>query len=368
MSKFRTNKRYLLVEPINKSPYPPLGLMRISSMLKEKDIFCQVFENYGPGDPSLDYGKPDIIYVTTLFTWEISKVIKKINRLRYLYPDSEIQIGGVSASLLPKIFEQQTGIKPKVGIHNEAEKFPPDYTMTFGRIINSSITRTTRGCNNGCKFCCVPILEGKLKRRYLWTKDINNNYKYITLWDNNILGTSNLEAIIKKLKGFNKIVDFNQGLDARLYNNKTAQILNQINLDPLRFACDSNNQINNVVKAIRLARSYCTTEIRIYALYNYKESPSDFYDRINILNKEGALIYPMKYKSNTDITITPPNKHWDLKLLRAFGLSLRFYYKSGLIKGNRKAFLDIYGKTARQFISKLYEIYEYDKKISRKSK
>ncbi len=359
-------KNYLLVEPINKSPYPPIGLMRISKMLKSKKD-CKVMEHFGMEDPPLSIGKPYAIYVTTLFTWEASKVIQKINRLKYLYPSSNIFIGGIAASLLPDLFYKMTGIMPLVGLHQEAEQFSPDYSITFGRKLDTSITSTTRGCNNGCSFCCVHALEGKLRKRTQWEQDINTEFNRITLWDNNILDIPGLDVIVKKLKSFGKTIDFNQGLDARLYNAKTAKILHLLNIDPIRFAYDGPSQEKDILDAIRLSRNYSNKEVRIYTLYNYKESPQEYYERINTLNKEHALIYPMKYRNMAQDLITPPNKKWDDKLLRAFGLSLRFYYKRGIITDNREVFLKIYGRSPNDFIRKLYDIYEYDKTIKKKN-
>jgi hypothetical protein len=60
-----------------------------------------------------------------------------------------------------------------------------------------------------------------------------------------------------------------------------------------------------------------------------------------------------------------PGPHWNTALLRALKLSLIFYYRKGMITESRDSFLSIYGKTAKQFVSKLYEIYEYDKKLRR---
>jgi hypothetical protein len=58
MRKNKKGKKYLLVEPINKSPYPPLGLMRISTMLKSQNPQSKVIEHFGPEDPSLDRNTP----------------------------------------------------------------------------------------------------------------------------------------------------------------------------------------------------------------------------------------------------------------------------------------------------------------------
>ncbi len=63
-----------------------------------------------------------------------------------------------------------------------------------------------------------------------------------------------------------------------------------------------------------------------------------------------------------------PTSAWNYALLRALKLSLLFYYRKGMITDTRKSFLSIYGKNQKQFVDKLYKIYEYDKSLKRKRK
>jgi hypothetical protein len=360
-----TKPQYLLVEPVAKTPYPPLGLMKISSMLKNAEPSCEVITQVGSIIPE-EVRCPDKIFITSLFTWDIDKVINITNLLRAKYPSAQISVGGIAASLLPEAVKDATGIAPHVGLLKEAEHCPPDYSLDFGRKNNSSISFTTRGCIRKCKFCTVSTLEPKFFVKNDWEKDISISLSNITFWDNNWLASPNLDKDIDKLKKLNKRIDFNQGLDARLYTKAIAEKLSSIIIDPIRFAFDDISTENDVVAAIRLAKLHSVKEIAVYVLYNFKDTPEDFYYKIDLLNREGVLTFPMCYREPNHQKKVFPNGSWNTYLLRALKLSLMFYYRKGMITESRKSFLNIYGGSSQEFVEKLYSIYEYDKKLKRK--
>jgi hypothetical protein len=355
---------FLLVEPITKTPYPPLGLMKISSMLKDRVKGCEVIPQTGS---SINGQKetPTAIFITSLFTWDWRSVVESIKVYKSRFKDSKIIVGGIAASLLADEIESATGIKPHAGIYNDAEFYAPDYSKMFGRKPGISITFTTRGCPNKCKFCSVKELEPDFFVKDGWEKDINVDSGKIVFWDNNFLASPNFVKDCEKILTLGKKVDFNQGLEARLYDEDKAKILARLNIDPLRFAFDDIKQEQNVLKAIRLAKKYTKKEICVYALYNFEDSPEDLFYRIDMLNKEGVLCFPMEYRAASKETKRFPNRFWNGFLLRAFKLTQLFYYRKGMITEKRESFQHIYGKTAKEFISKLYEIYEYDKSPSK---
>jgi hypothetical protein len=354
--------QFLLVEPIAKTPFPPLGLMKISTLLKKKYPRCEIFSQVGNETPT-GLCRPDEIYITSLFTWDLDSVVKSIHFYQDKFPRARIHVGGVAASVMPGHIKKLTGIDPHIGLLDEAEGYSPDYSLNFGRKIRASITFASRGCPRDCKFCSVKIHEPLFYVRNNWEKDIDLNLPRIVFWDNNWLASPNFSKDCEKIKQFSKIIDFNQGLDARLLNDKIAKKLFSINLDPIRFAFDDVKSEKQIIKAIRLAKKYSNREVRVYVLYNYQDSPEDFYYRIDLLNKEGVLSFPMEYRKTTPSKIKFPGPNWNSGLLRALKLSLLFYYRKGMITPSRKSFLSIYGGNAIDFIDKLYSIYEYDKTV-----
>lgn len=360
----KSTHQFLLVEPIAKTPYPPLGLMKISSMLKHQYPNCSIFSQVGNGIPSgLCY--PEAIYITSLFTWHIDKVIKSVHFYRRQYPRAEIKVGGIAASLLPDYIRERTGIDPHRGVLADAENFSPDYSQTFGRKLKSSITYASRGCIRQCKFCNVNALEPEFTVNDNWERDVCKIFSSITFWDNNWLASPNFVKDVEKLRKLNKKVDFNQGLDARLYNSEKARILSLIDLDPIRFAFDNLSDEKAVINAISVAKKFSKKEIRVYVLYNFNDTPEDFYYRIDLLNKLNVLVFPMQFRNSMEIHQKSPGPHWNTYFLRAMNLSLLFYYRKGMITEKRESFLKIYGGNSTEFKDKLYKIYEYDKAIIR---
>jgi len=357
--------QFLLVEPIAKTPFPPLGLMKISAMLRKRFKECHIFAQVGNEVPA-GLIRPEKIYVTSLFTWDLDKVIKSIHFYRDKFPRAKMYVGGIGASLNPDYIRNMSGIEPHIGLLDEAEAYPPDYSQTFGRKLNASITFASRWCPRKCRFCSVKTHEPKFFARDNWEKDISKSFPKIIFGDNNWTASPNFESDCKKIEKYEMAVDFNQGLDARLYGERVAKRLTSINIDPIRFAFDDIKSEDKVIRAIRLAKKYSKKEIRVYVLYNFEDTPEDFYYRINLLNQEKVLSFPMEYRKPTSSKTKFPGRHWNTELLRALKLSLLFYYRKGMITESRKSFISIYRRTPEEFVDKLYDIYKYDKALKRK--
>jgi hypothetical protein len=362
-------KKILLVEPGYKNSYPPLGLMKISSWHKirgdtvdfvKDDNINQSFFGYQPPELKKHY---DRIYITSLFTYHADEVIKSIKNYQSKYPGAEIKVGGILATLLPEFIKNQTEINPHVGLLSVAEKCSPDYSL-FPEL-QCSITFTTRGCKRKCKFCAVKIHEPEFFVKEDWEKDVDQAKKMIIFWDNNWLLSPIFFKDIEKLKKINKLFDFNQGLDCRLFDEEKAKCLSEVRIKPLRFAFDNHSEEGQIQNAIKIAKKFGFKDIRVYVLYD-SEDPNDtpeyFYYRINELNKLGALSYPMRYRPIDKIENHYISPRWNKPLLRALKLSLMFYYSYGMIRKNREAFKDIFGRNANEFKGKMYGIYEDDKR------
>ena len=371
-------KQILLVEPrylLYDNPYPPLGLMRISTWHKNRGDQVDFLKENAPNNyfgyqPPKLKDRYNIIYITTLFTYHFQEVIKSIKYYQTKYPNAEIKIGGILATLLPDLIKKETRINPHIGLLYEVEECPPDYSLFPS--LPFSITFTTRGCIRKCKFCVVRLIEPKYFVREEWERDINPNSKKIIFWDNNWLASPNFNKDIEKLRKIGKPFDFNQGLDCRLFDEEKAKLISQTKIDPLRFAFDSPSQDGHIQDAIKLARKYgFKSNIMVYVLYNSEEAydtPEYFYYRINELNKFKIDVYPMRYRPINNIQRHVISPKWNKILLRGIKLVTMFYYSKGMIRRNRKAFLEIFGKNAEEFKYKMQKIYMHDKKVKNQKK
>jgi hypothetical protein len=267
---------------------------------------------------------------------------------------------------MPEYIKEKTGIKPHVGLLRGAENCPPDYSLYPG--LPYSISFTTRGCPRNCSFCAVKKHEPEFFVKENWPRDIDITKRQIIFWDNNWLASPNFEKDVNVLLKFRKVgitqIDFNQGLDCRLLDENSVNLLSQIKIRPLRLAFDNCSEDGHIQRAIQLAQKCGFKDIIVYVLYNSEDkndTPEYFYYRIDRINKLGALAYPMRFRPLNGANGQYISPNWDIKLLRGLKLTLMFYYSKGMIRKNREALKNIYGKNPKEFKHKLYKIFENDK-------
>lgn len=141
---------------------------------------------------------------------------------------------------------------------------------------------------------------------------------------------STMLKLYNETHSFNKkqrTVDFNQGIDARLINEKNIKKLAEINISPLRIAFDRWSLRKTYEKAVRLSVSAGITRLSNYMLYNYQDKPEDLYNRlklnVNLSDELNANIFsfPMKYHPISDpkyfMNRNYIGKNWNKKFIRA---------------------------------------------------
>lgn len=347
--------------------YPPLGLMKISTFHKRRGdevrfvIGCDKSAFDEQQDLFNSTNLWDRIYITTLFTFDWKDVIKTIEFYKNAVGGSshKIFVGGIMASIMPDEIFEETGIQPVVSILNSPGKIfmegdvdidllPPDYEVLDNRIyaINDTYyAYTTRGCENKCAWCGVPEIEPKyndyidIKPMIFEMREKFGDKPKLKLMDNNVLRSRNLKQIVDDLLelGYGRddytntnpkrarVIDFNQGIDARHLNENTIELIKKLNIRPMRIAFDRLSYKDFYVKAIRLAQQHGFREFSNYMLYNEKDTPRDLYERllVNIhLNIEwgedttkggnGAIYsYPMRFAPIKDTTGSYQNRSRD---------------------------------------------------------
>jgi hypothetical protein len=125
-----------------------------------------------------------------------------------------------------------------------------------------------------------------------------------------------------------RYVDFNQGVDARLLNDKKMYLLSTIPIKPLRIAFDSMKHASAYENAVRLAAKYDIKHLSNYLLFNFKDEPLELYQRmklnVELSNELGLQIYsfPMRFspiwddnKLHHGRTYIGPG--WNKKFIRA---------------------------------------------------
>jgi hypothetical protein len=188
--------------------------------------------------------------------------------------------------------------------------------------------------------------------------------------ENLLLAYEEIEDIYKK--HFRPVprqryVDFNQGVDARLFTEKKVELLSKINVRPLRIAFDNMETQSDYENAIKMSAKAGMRDFSNYLLYNFNDKPIDLYNRlkINVDLCEDLEIniysFPMKYHpviKNTDEDIDYSHnrdfigEHWNRKYIRAVQAILNS--TKGKIGRGKSFFYKAFGHTEEEF----YELLE----------
>lgn len=188
--------------------------------------------------------------------------------------------------------------------------------------------------------------------------------------DNNVVASAKFREIIAEIRdlGFTpgaklkrgrvsvqRRVDFNQGVDARILCKDKMYLreLSTICLRPLRIAFDHLGLKEPYSQAVRYATEFGLTELSNYMLYNFKDSPSDLFERMRLnvkLNEELNIriwSFPMRFQP-TDL---PNRSHigdkWSRYQLRSMQLILQATH--GVVSGQPSFFRHAFGDTFQDF-------------------
>ena len=163
-----------------------------------------------------------------------------------------------------------------------------------------------------------------------------------------------------------RFVDFNQGVDARLFNDENVKLLASIAIKPLRIAFDDLKSRDAYERAIRLSVAAGLKDFSNYLLYNYRDTPADLYIRLRInvdlCDELDVSIYsfPMKYhpihseiidgidfSHNRDFI----GKHWNRKYIRAIQAILNS--TKGKVGRGTSFFEEAFGKDLEEYMELL---------------
>lgn len=157
-----------------------------------------------------------------------------------------------------------------------------------------------------------------------------------------------------------RYVDFNQGVDARLFTEEKARLLASIAIRPLRIAFDDIKTRPAYEKAIRWSVSAGIKDFSNYLLYNFKDEPIDLYRRLKInvdLCEElnvNIYSFPMKYhplhgENSHDRDYI--GEHWNRKYIRAIQAILNS--TKGKVGKGIEFFGEAFGHSEKEYLELL---------------
>lgn len=248
------------------------------------------YHDYYKKKKYLNKKKWDRIYFTTLFTFHWKITIETINQFKQLCknPD-QVFVGGIASSLVPKEFENETGIKPIVGLLDKPkmllddndiiiDTLPLDYSILYE--IDYEYPESdgyygymTRGCVNRCSFCAVPKLEPEyinyigIKNQIDETDKQFGVRRHLLLLDNNVLASNRFDDIIDEIKE----CGFVKGATCKYPNEY------ELSIKGLKSGYNDRGYIRNIIKQ--------------YNLLMTKSSKDNKHEIYNILSENHLLCY-----------------------------------------------------------------------------
>lgn len=187
---------------------------------------------------------------------------------------------------------------------DEIEAMFPDYSIYPE--CDYAIGYITRGCPNNCRWCVVPKKEGGIKSYRTWEQLVRPDSNKLILMDNNILACEYGIQQLESLSETSYRIDLNQGMDARLVDERIAEILARLNwIKYIRFSCDTISQIGAIENAFRLLVNRGVKPYRIFIYLLVTADIENAAKRVECLKKLGNITIYAQAERNERLGIVP---------------------------------------------------------------
>ncbi|MCL2080247.1 MAG: site-specific DNA-methyltransferase [Oscillospiraceae bacterium] len=233
-------------------------------------VFPRYSKQYTPTDDYAFVGMPmmglpphDEVHVSCVFTWDM----ELCEELKYQWQgvtDKPVKLGGVAYG-------------------------SPSDDFTPGLYVKKGITFTSRGCDNNCNHCAVPLREGTLKELQIIEGRV--------IQDNNFLQCSkqHKDKVFEMLKKQAQIC-FKGGLQPNLIDGHFVDNVKGLRIKELWLACDHQNAIGQFTRAATKLKQagFTRSHIRCYVLIGDDMSENE--NRLHAVYKAGAMPFAQLFQ------------------------------------------------------------------------
>ncbi len=267
--------------------FPNIPLMKISAWHKRNGDTVQW---YMPFDGYLE--EYDTVYMSKVFSFS---------------PDYDLPIyarnivrGGSGYCIKMENGREIYDSSMDISLPDEIEHTYPDYSLYPKLTEDTAYGFLTRGCPRGCSFCHVKEKEGQCSVKVANLSEFWKGQKKIVLCDPNILACRDHLELLQQLLDSGAYIDFNQGLDIRLINDKNLELIKQMKLSNIHFAFD-RWQDRDVIEprlrqfAERTGFNRNNGRVAVYILMNYDTTLEQDIYRIQLCRELNFSPYPMIY-------------------------------------------------------------------------
>lgn len=265
--------------------YPNLPLMKLSAWHKQRGDHVEWYQ-------PMFSGHMDKVYMSKVFSFTPD--------YEYYIDADEVIKGGTGYAIHLVDGKEVYDASKDHPLPTEVEHIYPDYSLYPEQTKDTAYGFLTRGCPRGCGFCHVGNKEGRCSIKVADLSEFWRGQKNIILCDPNILACPEHMELLQQLIESRAKVEFNQGLDIRLVNERNLELLREIKIDKPHFAYDryeDKDYIEPKFLEFRKQSKVRHHNLQVYVLCGEKEKrvlPEDLH-RIYWLRDNGFAPYVMLF-------------------------------------------------------------------------
>lgn len=265
--------------------FPNLPLMKLSAWHKKQGDYVEWYQ-------PLFSGHMDRVYMSKVFSFTPD--------YEYFVDADEIVKGGSGYCIELVDGKEVYHAERDRQLPYDVEHIYPDYSLYPDLTRNTAFGFLTRGCPRGCGFCHVATKEGGRSHKVSDLSEFWRGQKNIMLCDPNILACPDHMDLLQQLIDSKAKVNFNQGLDIRLVNDRNIELLKRIRLDKIHFAFDrwqDKDMIEPRLRAFAEKTGFNRSRgrVMVYILTNFDTTIEQDLYRIQLCRELNFSPYPMIY-------------------------------------------------------------------------
>lgn len=284
------------IEHFNKQKtFPNYALMKISAWHKRRGDIVEFFTPIDPEGP---------VQMTLFPELPDYPLRRKAKDYSMVYSSKVFDFTPHNPYLPKWTIKGGTGYDIGAELTPEIDRMAPDYSIYPG--CDYAIGYITRGCPNKCPWCVVPEKEGGVRFYRPWQELVRPDSNKLVLLDNNILsceqGIRELESLINS--GY--AIDLNQGMDARLIDERIADILARLKwIRYIRLSCDTLAQVDAIRRAAALLAGHGIKPYKLFVYMLVTKNIDDAARRVECLRGLTEMRLYAQAEQNAGKGVTP---------------------------------------------------------------
>lgn len=280
--------------------YPNLPLMKLSAWHKSKGDHV---EWYSP----MFSGHMDIVYKSKVFSFTPD--------YEYFIDSDKVVEGGTGYAIKLVDGKEVYDKSKDTPLPPEIEHIYPDYSLYPEQTKDTAYGFLTRGCPRGCGFCHVAPKEGLCSVKVADLSEFWRGQKNIVLCDPNILACPDHMELLQQLVDSKARIEFNQGIDIRLVNDRNIELLKDMRLQSIHFAFDRWEDREVIEPKLRMFAEKTgfnkdKGRVMVYILTNFNTTIEQDIYRIQLCRELRFAPYPMIYDKKHAAPIYKKLQRW----------------------------------------------------------